>query len=439
MRFEKKLLNLSVLIVILLTVILPHTIVYGAEFSDLSSSNFAYDAIMQLASRGIVNGYDDGKFYPDNSLKRSEFCKLITTAMNVDTDSYSSKKIPFSDINDGYWGRNYIYACYDKNLINGMGDGTFDPENTITYEQAVKIAVCAAGLEEEAKAASNSDSKWYSGYLETAGNNGILANTSGVIEKPISRACASQIIYNTFFEKENSKGEEVKPSVSEEPVALPTPKPTATPAPTAAPSESVNTQQAQRPSGFVENLVFIDAGHNYDGSDTGARGSGLKEEEVTWQIANKLKTMLEKNGFTVIMSREAMTSSVANTSVNESLYKRCEMANSAMAEIFISIHCNAGGGTGVETYCYSETSSGYELAKAVQKNIVETADMRDRKVKTANFVVIRETLMPAILVETGFIDREEDALVLGSESGQAKIAEGIAKGVCEYKNVLYIN
>jgi len=464
----RKILSLSIVFIIALTILMPCSAVFGAGFPDLDASNFAYDAIMQLNYSGVIHGYDDGKFYPDNSLKRSEYCKLITTAMDMDIESYTGKSVPFSDIKESYWGRNYISACYDVKLIDGMGDGTFCPENTLTYEQAVKIAVCAAGLEDEV--VKDMNDKWYSGYIETAGENGLLNNTSGMVEKPISRACASQIIYNTFFEYGASAPTpeptieptpeptieptpaptiEPTPVPTIEPTSVPTIKPTVKPNPTDVPESTENVENVEDEESedteadeeeeieLIENLIFIDAGHNYSGMDTGASSGGLREEQLTWQMADKLRVALERNGFVVLMSRETMTTNVANTSIKESLNKRCELANDARAEIFISIHCNAGGGTGVETYCYSKSSLGYNLASCVQDNVIENTGMTDRKVKTANFVVIRDTVMPAILVETGFIDREEDAKIISSEEGQTMIVEGIAMGVCEYKGVLY--
>lgn len=185
--------------------------------------------------------------------------------------------------------------------------------------------------------------------------------------------------------------------------------------------------------------IFIDPGHNYTGADTGATGNGLREQDITFYIADQLRPILERCGFQVKLSRNEVTDCVANSSVNASLSTRCRMANDWGADLFVSVHCNAGGGTGTETYCYQAgISSGYKLAQAVQRRVVEAVGLKDRGVKTnASLAVLRGTNMPAILVETAFIDRETDSNILRSETGQQQYAEAIAKGICDYTGVAY--
>lgn len=179
--------------------------------------------------------------------------------------------------------------------------------------------------------------------------------------------------------------------------------------------------------------IFLDPGHNYSGSDTGAAGNGLKEQEITFYIAEKAKAKLEEAGLAVKMSREKLTDNVGAGSTSSSLYQRSEMANDWGADLFISIHCNAGGGTGTETYSYQAgITDGYKLAQDVQKRIISLTGMRDRGVKTANFSVLKNTKMPAILVETAFIDNSSDALLLESETGQDLFAEGITQGILDF-------
>ena len=86
--------------------------------------------------------------------------------------------------------------------------------------------------------------------------------------------------------------------------------------------------------------IFIDPGHNPTGNDTGAVGYGLKEQDVTVEIALKLKPLLERNGFEVKMSRNSLKDTVAE-GLNASLAGRYNAANSWDADIFVSIHCNS--------------------------------------------------------------------------------------------------
>ena len=135
------------------------------------------------------------------------------------------------------------------------------------------------------------------------------------------------------------------------------------------------------------------------------------------------------------MTRNSITDNVSEESVSESLKRRAAIANEANADVFISIHCNAGGGTGTETYYYNDSVTGKEFASAIQRNVVSSVGLTNRGVKSAGYAVLRYTSMVAALLETGFIDTEADAAALGSESKQQSYAEGIANGICEYLGI----
>lgn len=180
--------------------------------------------------------------------------------------------------------------------------------------------------------------------------------------------------------------------------------------------------------------IYIDAGHNYSGYDTGATGNGLREQDVTFQISDKLNSLLQNAGVAVKMSRDNLTDCLG-TSLNSSLLARSNEANAWGADLFISIHCNAGGynASGTETYCYNTGSEAYKLAEQVQKSVVGLCQTKDRGVKTANFAVLKNTKMPAILVETAFITNAYDAEKLKDK--QELFAKGIYKGVLNYMGI----
>lgn len=190
--------------------------------------------------------------------------------------------------------------------------------------------------------------------------------------------------------------------------------------------------------------IFIDSGHNFSGCDTGAAANGLYEQNVTFEIAKKLKELLLKGGHEVKMSRNYLEENIGR-STSESLKKRCEMSNSWGADLFCSIHANAGGGKGTETYVYSQNSKAYDVAKRVQKAIVKKLKTADRGVKVNNsLAVIRGTKAPAILVETAFIDNKEDAKKLRDNTYDFAMAiyEGITekpadKDVTEVLDIVY--
>jgi N-acetylmuramoyl-L-alanine amidase len=175
--------------------------------------------------------------------------------------------------------------------------------------------------------------------------------------------------------------------------------------------------------------IFIDAGHNFSGADTGAQGNGLREQDITFMISNKLKKLLEQGGHHVKMSRNKLEDNVGKTT-SEALSLRCRMANEWGAELYVSIHTNAfdGKANGTETLVYSLESKSVPTAKRIQKAIIEEFGTRDRGVKARpDLYVLRKTTMPAVLVETAFIDNSEDAKLLkDKQDGFAKaIYEGI--------------
>lgn len=184
--------------------------------------------------------------------------------------------------------------------------------------------------------------------------------------------------------------------------------------------------------------IYIDPGHNHSGADTGAVGFGLKEQDVTVEIGVKLCDLLCKTNQTVKMSRSKITDVVAD-SLSASLSGRYNEANNWNADIFVSIHCNAANtkAYGCETFCYNANTEGSTLADHVQKHLVKETNRVNRGVKTASFAVLKYTKMPAILVETAFIDNYDDNKFLASEEGKTACALAIYKGICDYLEIEY--
>lgn len=170
--------------------------------------------------------------------------------------------------------------------------------------------------------------------------------------------------------------------------------------------------------------IYIDPGHG--GSDPGAVGNGLQEKDLTLTIGLKFRDyLLQFEGVQVRMSR--------TTDKTVSLSQRVSDANKWGADFFVSIHINAGGGVGFETYCYTSIKDGSRtdrLRDDIHNKVMDQKVFtRDRGRKFANYHVIRETTMPACLTENGFIDNKTDADILKDETNLNKIALGHALGV----------
>jgi N-acetylmuramoyl-L-alanine amidase len=177
------------------------------------------------------------------------------------------------------------------------------------------------------------------------------------------------------------------------------------------------------PNGQI--VVVIDPGHG--GRDPGAVGiGGLQEKELTTWFSQRVQAGLEARGIRTVLTR---------TDDREiDLQPRVDIAERVNATIFVSIHANAinlsrPDVNGLETYYYS---SGLTLARMIHNSVLANTDMRDRGVRQARFYVIRNTSMPAVLVETGFVTGREDVDRFLNLSERQQIADGITAGIISY-------
>lgn len=186
---------------------------------------------------------------------------------------------------------------------------------------------------------------------------------------------------------------------------------------------SGNLPSSRVPNGRV--VVIIDPGHG--GKDPGAIGrGGLREKDVILPISLKVAQILQQNGVQALLTR--------NSDYFVSLKGRVDMAERANADLFVSIHANSVGlsrpdVSGLEVYYYN---SGYNLAQDVRRSILNSVNVRDRRVRKARFFVLRKSSMPAILVETGYVTGREDAAKLASPQYRDQMARGIANGILNH-------
>jgi N-acetylmuramoyl-L-alanine amidase len=193
-----------------------------------------------------------------------------------------------------------------------------------------------------------------------------------------------------------------------------------------------NTQSASPSQNQERVLVTIDPGHG--GKDSGAVGIGdLREVDVILPIAQKVATILREQGIEVHMTRDD------DNFVG--LDERVMMSREAGATLFVSIHANSIDNRpdvhGLETYHYN---LGEALADTVHHtildyfNIQKRIPLADRRVRSARFLVLRKSSIPAILVETGYISSPTESPQLGDIKYQTIMAEAIAQGILAYLN-----
>ncbi|EGC92725.1 N-acetylmuramoyl-L-alanine amidase family protein [Akkermansia muciniphila] len=178
-----------------------------------------------------------------------------------------------------------------------------------------------------------------------------------------------------------------------------------------------------------QKLIVIDAGHGDE--DPGSSISNVDEKDLNLQIALKLKSALEEEGYEVMMTRSDDT--------YLTLTERAEFANEVEADLFISIHQNSyiddSTVSGIEVY-YNEstkTESDEVLAQFIQTELVETTGARDRGIRAYDeLVVTRKTEMPACLVELGYMTNKSELSLLQSDAYQYKLVTGMVNGINQF-------
>ena len=180
--------------------------------------------------------------------------------------------------------------------------------------------------------------------------------------------------------------------------------------------------------------VIIDPGHG--GTDSGAIGNGLYEKDLTLEISKKVKAYIDRN-------YNINTKMTRTNDTYVSLKQRTDIANQWQANLFLSIHVNAGGGSGYEDYIHSsltpfrsapkqdETTSAeaQETIRGEINKVLKKYKVKDRGAKAANFHVLRESQMPAVLLEIMFIDTKKDADLLKNNAFINDISRAIGEGV----------
>lgn len=147
--------------------------------------------------------------------------------------------------------------------------------------------------------------------------------------------------------------------------------------------------------------VVLDAGHG--GYDNGASGNNLKEKDLTLKIVKLIKEGLSHYQVEVYLTREK--------DEYISLPNRSTYANVINADLLVSVHINAGGGSGYETFIHPTVKNDKRM-KELQACFHNQTILRDRGRKVNNFSILRLTNMPAILTENGFIDNENDMKIV---------------------------
>lgn len=201
-----------------------------------------------------------------------------------------------------------------------------------------------------------------------------------------------------------------------------------------APPQDSQPPQPQ-PKGGEKMIVCIDPGHG--GPDPGAvSADGIQEKEVTLTVAKRVAEYLRRADVQVVLTRDTDKELVLGNDDAAELRARAQVANNAKADYFLSIHCNAAtspDANGYEVFHYPGSVKGQELAMNISDAYGIASGLSRRKVTSANFQVLRDTAMPATLIELGFLSNKADSALLKEPAFLDKIALGIAFGILEMR------
>ena len=178
-------------------------------------------------------------------------------------------------------------------------------------------------------------------------------------------------------------------------------------------------------------LIVIDPGHG--GSDTGAEHGGLKEADITLDMAKRLRDILIARGWQVKLTRNSDVDVYApNDSARDELQARVDLANNTGARLFVSIHANAYINSGpYGTTCYISKPDDVAFARIVETHLAADGTKDDGIVKSHLYVTLH-TRMPAVLIETAFLSNPGDYALLASSAWRQKVVQEIADGIGQY-------
>jgi hypothetical protein len=171
----------------------PGTPVPGQLFSDVPASYWASEAINELSELGCISGYPDGTFKPENRITRAEFAVVLVKAYNINV---AAGKV-FDDT-AGHWAKDYIASAYAAGIVSGYDENSFGPDDPITREQMAVLIVKAAGLPPAAGESQFTDSAaisgWAKGAVATAAENGIINGYPDQTFRPQGNATRAEAV-----------------------------------------------------------------------------------------------------------------------------------------------------------------------------------------------------------------------------------------------------
>jgi len=179
----------------------------GAEFNDISAEFGYAQSVGRLAEFGIINGFEDGSYHPDDTITRAQFAKTIVCMLDKEEEAKANSVVTsFFDVDQYYWGVPYINYVAKNSIIKGYTDGSFHPEAPITLSEAATVLLRTLGYNEE-----DVGYYWPDNYVDKAVAMEITKGVSAGIYEAVTRAEAAMMIDAALFsDAKESKDEFIK-------------------------------------------------------------------------------------------------------------------------------------------------------------------------------------------------------------------------------------
>ena len=192
MKTLKKAVSLTLMFALVLTSLMTTSVFAATTFSDVAETTQFSEAIYELVDDGVLNGYEDGTFKPEGTITRAEFAKVIGVAIEGTKALWDAKETRFSDMS-GHWAIPYVAYASNATIINGYEDGTFRPDQPVTYAEAIKMIVCSLGY---GPVVDTKLTPWYQGYIDVANQIGLTKGAATMADNGASRGLVAQLISN---------------------------------------------------------------------------------------------------------------------------------------------------------------------------------------------------------------------------------------------------
>ena len=169
----------------------------GAAFTD-SADIKATEAVDTLSALGVIDGYTDGSFKPNGTVTRAEMAKMIFVVWNggkSDASAYQSMNSAFADTKN-HWAAGYVNFCASNHIIAGKSATKFDPDSTVTGQEAAKMLLVVAGY--DAAKAGLTGANWAQNTMSYAGLAGLFNDVDSPVEQALPRQYAAQMLYNAL-------------------------------------------------------------------------------------------------------------------------------------------------------------------------------------------------------------------------------------------------